>query len=200
MQRTARLSSQPDFFLGKLGATETPIDPSMAAYFGLLDVERRDWSPELIDGAGLDESLLPPIRQPGTIVGTVDDQAARATGLEVGTPLVLAGSDCSCCMIGAGAVEPGQVVAYIGTAGGISRMVEAPTRDPRRAVTCLPHTPPDSWEIEALLLSAGVAYKRIPATSSPRMVEMGDERRMGHSKGHSPPSPQGPMVSSSSQP
>lgn len=159
MQRTARLSSQPDFFLGKLGATETPIDPSMAAYFGLLDVERRDWSPELIDGAGLDASLLPPIRQPGTIVGTVDDQAARATGLEVGTPLVLAGSDCSCCMIGAGAVEPGQVVAYIGTAGGISCMVETPTRDPRRAVTCLPHTPPDSWEIEALLLSAGVAYK-----------------------------------------
>ena len=61
---------------GEIGAEYTN-----ASTTELLDVRTRDWSLPLIAGLGIRPSLLPPIRQPGSLIGSYD-----------GTPVVAVGS------------------------------------------------------------------------------------------------------------
>ncbi|APU16786.1 MULTISPECIES: rhamnulokinase [Actinoalloteichus] len=57
----------------------------------LLDVRRREWAWELVRAAGIDETLLPPLREPGERIGLVDGTArAELGGGEL--PVVAVGS------------------------------------------------------------------------------------------------------------
>lgn len=49
---------------------------------------------------------LPQLYKPGTIMGPITAEAAQATGIPVGLPLVSAGSDKACEVIGSGALSP----------------------------------------------------------------------------------------------
>lgn len=60
---------------GSMGAEVTN-----ASTTGLLDVGTRQWSPWLSSVAGVDPSLLPPLREPGTPIGSLLPPIATATG------------------------------------------------------------------------------------------------------------------------
>jgi rhamnulokinase len=60
---------------GELGAEYTN-----ASTTELLDVRTRDWSLPLISAVGLRPSLLPPVRQPGSTIGTYSDIPVVAVG------------------------------------------------------------------------------------------------------------------------
>lgn len=72
---------------GEAGAERTN-----ASTTGLYDARRRDWARDLAERAGVPPRILPPLRDPGTVVGTLTADAARATGLPVDTPVVAVGS------------------------------------------------------------------------------------------------------------
>jgi rhamnulokinase len=55
-----------------------------ASTTALLDVTSRRWATELIKRAGIDPGLFPPLRQPGSVIGPIDDLA--------GVPLIAVGS------------------------------------------------------------------------------------------------------------
>jgi rhamnulokinase len=81
----------PDLFgywlTGEIGAELTN-----ASTTGLLDVRARAWCTELVDQLGLPPRLLPPIRQPGTRIGTLRADVAAATGLPAEVPVFAVGS------------------------------------------------------------------------------------------------------------
>jgi L-fuculokinase len=79
-----------------------------------MDAARRDWSAELLEAAGFPKELLPLWVEPGTVIGEVTREAARATGLGAGTPVVAAGHDTQFAILGSG-VAPGEVVVSSGT-------------------------------------------------------------------------------------
>jgi len=75
---------------------ELATDFSLASRTMVFDQRRLDWSDQLLDAAGLQRSLFPPAAVGGTRVGSVTAEASAATGLPVGTPVVLGGHDRLC--------------------------------------------------------------------------------------------------------
>lgn len=99
---------------------EIATDDSHAAICApFYDLEGRRWSADMLDAMGLDVELLPEIVPPTQVIGTVSSEAAVATGLVVGTPVVAGGGDAACAVLGAGVVEPGRFVQMLGTSGNI---------------------------------------------------------------------------------
>jgi rhamnulokinase len=81
----------PDLLSAWLGA-EPGTELTNASTTGLLDVHTRDWSPALLEAAGVPRSLLAPLRRPGEVIGMLRTELALATGLSPGTTLASVGS------------------------------------------------------------------------------------------------------------
>lgn len=63
----------------------------------------RDWKWQAL---AVRRDMLPELLAPGTVMGAVTADAAQATGIPQGTPLVAAAADKACEVIGAGCLEP----------------------------------------------------------------------------------------------
>jgi L-xylulokinase len=92
-------------------------DPSDISATGLLDLGRRDYAPELLAAYGITEiaHALPPIVARSASAGQVTAEAARATGLAQGTPVVSGMFDACAGPLGAGVIYPGQLCITAGT-------------------------------------------------------------------------------------
>lgn len=83
---------------------------------GVLDMASMRWSKEILDALELPEGRLPRLVRPGTIMGEIGADAAIATGLPHGTPVVAAGGDGQCAGTGTNLFVPGRAYVNLGTA------------------------------------------------------------------------------------
>lgn len=90
-------------------------DYSMASTTLLFDQRRRAWCGELLEASGIERRLLCEALPAGTVLGGVRAEAAAATGLREGTPVVLGGHDYCCGELPTGAFTPGVVLDVTGT-------------------------------------------------------------------------------------
>lgn len=157
--RTAQFASTQNIHLRQLGVENPPCDLSNAAYMGLLDVDKLEWSKELLDLLELPIDKLPPLTTSGRVVGEVSKRASLDTGLAIGTPVVTAGGDLQCAGIGVGVTLPGVVGVGIGSGADVVIFLDHPIRHPKHALNCLPHAVSGAWEMEGLCLASGAAYK-----------------------------------------
>jgi L-xylulokinase len=107
-------------------------DPTDLSATGLFDLRARACTPDLLEQFGIPEvaSALPPLAQSCEVVGRVTAQAARATGLAEGTPVVGGMLDVSACALGAGVTQPHRACVIVGT-WSINQIVGAgPLADP----------------------------------------------------------------------
>ena len=81
----------------------------------LLDQKQRLWSKTLIDIAGIDENILPSLKQSGEYLGGVTKQASLETGLKENTPIIIGGHDNICGSLAAAGYEEGVLVDIGGT-------------------------------------------------------------------------------------
>jgi xylulokinase len=102
-------------FLNFLLCGRQVTDYSMASCTLLFDQRTLSWSDELIELSGIDRRLLCEVQPSGTLLGEVRDEAAKATGLPPGTPVVLGGHDHLCGALPVGASRPGVVLNVTGT-------------------------------------------------------------------------------------
>jgi len=102
------------FIAFMLGA-EPAVDYSLANRTLLFDLDRGDWSPELLALSGIDGAKLPRVVPSGTIVGTLSAGVARAVGLPAGIPIAAGAHDQNANALGCGVVEEGQAVYGMGT-------------------------------------------------------------------------------------
>ncbi|MEM6695798.1 MAG: FGGY-family carbohydrate kinase [Pseudomonadota bacterium] len=96
---------------GRWVTSTASADPS-----GMLDLAAGRWSQRLLEQAGVPLALMPELVKPGEVMGAVHDDAASATGLLAGTPLIAGGGDGQCAATGAGAVMPSHAYMNLGTA------------------------------------------------------------------------------------
>lgn len=153
-QAAAWLSTEDWLILKLTGAPAT--DYTMASRTMLFDRARRQWSGELLAAAGVEPRLMPPAAPSGTVVGRVTAEAAAATGLPGGTPVVLGGHDHLCAAFAARGGEDVPVDST-GTAEAlVTSASEPPAGDPGLAahVTCYPDVVPGR---AALVASVGLA-------------------------------------------
>jgi xylulokinase len=104
-------------------------DFSMASCTLLFDQTRLDWSQEMLRLSGIRRSLMPDAFPSGTVLGEVTPHAA-ATGLPVGTPVVLGGHDHLCGALPVGAFREGVVLDVTGTWEIVSTPVARPVLTP----------------------------------------------------------------------
>jgi len=90
------------------------IDPTIGSTAMAMDLAKRNWSNELLEAVGFPKRLLPPWVEPGSVIGGVTAEAARATGLAAGTPVVTAGHDTQFALLGSG-LGSGEALVSSGT-------------------------------------------------------------------------------------
>jgi xylulokinase len=92
----------------------------------LYDRRAGQWSRVLLERIGVPLEKMPPIRDATSVAGGVSHEAAHATGLRTGTPVVVGGGDVQCTLVGAYVHNPQVTEApprsclYLGTAAWMS--------------------------------------------------------------------------------
>ncbi|WP_182112230.1 rhamnulokinase family protein [Actinotalea sp. JY-7876] len=97
-----------------------------ASTTGLLDVRTRTWDADLAARLGIDPALLPPLREPGTVIGHVADDVRAAIGHPEPLPVLAVGShDTASAVVG---VPAGERAAYVscGTWSLVGLELDAP--------------------------------------------------------------------------
>jgi xylulokinase len=151
--RIAHILLPKDFVRHRLTG-EYALDKADGAGTILFDLAARDWSPEVVAALGIDAGWLPPTFEGSVVTGAITADAAEATGLRAGTPVVAGAGDQAANAVGVGAVTPGVVALSLGTSGVIFATTETPLRDPRGQVHAFCHGVPDRWHLMTVMLSA----------------------------------------------
>lgn len=124
----AALVLQSHAFVALRLTGQAACDPSTAMLCApLFDARAGTWSHEAAGVAGVRMELLPRIVRAHDVLGGVTREAAAATGLREGTPVVAGGGDFAASALGAGVVDEGEACLMLGTAGNLL----VPTREPR---------------------------------------------------------------------
>jgi autoinducer 2 (AI-2) kinase len=147
-----------DWILTKLsGAFVT--DPSLGSSSGMFELADREWSDRVLELCGLDRSVFPPVVEPGTVVGTITAEAAAATGLREGTPVVAGGADTQLGLLGIGVTEPGRFTVVGGSFWQSTVVLDEPLIDPLARLRTLCHTAPGRWMIEGIGFYCGIVMR-----------------------------------------
>ena len=108
-----------------------------------FDMQKTAWAEELVRLAGLRMEQLPGLIKPADVAGRVTAQAARDTGLPEGAVVVCGTSDSAVEDYGSGAVEPGDMIVKLATAGNVNVMTAEP--HPHPATLTYSHVIPGMW-------------------------------------------------------
>ena len=138
---------------------EFASEVSDASGTALFDVVNRRWSMEMMDGLGLDRSILPKCYESSEITGTITSQVAELTGLAAGTPVVGGGGDQASSAVGNGIVEPGIVSCTIGTSGVVFAHMDQVAYDPTGRVHTFCHAVRDKWHVMGVTQGAGLSLQ-----------------------------------------
>ena len=108
-----------------------------------FDMAKGDWDEALVKMAGLSLAKLPRFIAPTDVAGNVTAEAAAATGLPEGLSVVCGSSDSAVEDYGAGAVEPGDLIIKLATAGNVNSMTAAAHPHPKTLTYS--HIVPGMW-------------------------------------------------------
>ena len=107
------------------------VEQNWALEAGFAHIQERALADDLIALAGIPRSALPPMVASHEILGAVTEEAARATGLAAGTPVVGGAADHIASAYAAGIVAPGDVLLKFGGAADIMIATDTAVPDPR---------------------------------------------------------------------
>jgi xylulokinase len=146
-----------------------------------------EYSPELLATVGLRLDQLPELVAPGVIIGEVSGDAALATGLPAGLPVVAGAGDGQCAGLGAAICEEGRAYLNLGTA--VTLGLHSERYHASLAFRTLSSPVAGKWTLEAVLASGALslawfgrevarddspdAYQRLEAAAT--SVEPGSE-------------------------
>src|SRR5919106_938065 len=83
---------------------------------GLIDMDRQDWSDDLLARVGLSRERVPALVRPGDVIGELSVAASEQLGLPAGLPVVGGAGDGQSAGLGANATRPGSAYLNLGTA------------------------------------------------------------------------------------
>ncbi len=138
---------------------EFVTDPSDASSMNLYDLQRGEWSGQILDAVELDAEKLPQIRDSIEVVGAVKADVADEVGVAAGTPVVIGGGDGACAAAGAGVVREGSAYNYVGSSSWIAISTPQPIYDPEYRTFTFGHVIPGMFMPTGTMQAAGAAYQ-----------------------------------------
>jgi autoinducer 2 (AI-2) kinase len=146
-----------DWIIYRLSGAQV-TEPSCGSSSGMFTLAQRGWSASIPALCGLPPDVLPPVVDPGTVVGEVTAAAAEQTGLRPGTPVVAGGADTQLGLLGAGAVT-GEYTVVAGTFWQNTVLLPEPLIDPEARLRTLCHVMPGEWMLEGIGFYCGMSMR-----------------------------------------
>ncbi|HEX8684419.1 MAG TPA: xylulokinase [Ardenticatenaceae bacterium] len=125
----------------------------------LFDVGARRWSDEMVEALDIPREWLPEVTESPVASTRVSAEAAQATGLLEGTPIVGGGGDQAATAVGMGIVAEGLVSAALGTSGVVFAASERYRVEPRGRLHAFCHAVPGMWHLMGVMLSAAGSFR-----------------------------------------
>jgi autoinducer-2 kinase len=138
-----------DWILTRLTG-EFVTDPSLGSSSGMFELAERTWSEHVLGLCGLDSSVVPPVLDPGTVIGGVTADAAEQTGIPRGTPVAVGGADTQLSLLGIGVTQPGRLTVVGGSFWQCTVVLDRPLIDPAGRLRTLCHTDGERWMMEGI--------------------------------------------------
>jgi len=152
-ERARHVLLPKDYIRYKL-TSEYAMDKADGSGTLLFDLEKRDWSGEVLAALEIPRAWLPPTFEGPEITGRITSEAAAATGLPEGTLVVAGGGDQSAQAVGVGAIRPGVLAITLGTSGVVFAATETPLIESQGRLHAFCHAVPDRWHLMGVMLSA----------------------------------------------
>lgn len=168
--RCAHILLPKDYIRYKLTG-EFASEVSDASGMQLMDIAGRCWSDELLSKLEIDKELLPRLYESPDITGQVHRQAADATGLSAGTPVVGGAGDNPAAAIGTGVVAEGSAFTTIGSSAVVYAISNQPRIDLQGRVHSLCASVPGKWTVMSCTQGAGLSLKWLRDTCCAPEVE-----------------------------
>lgn len=154
MQRCRALLLPMDYLLLRLTG-RLATDHTMAAGTMLYRNQTRAWDPELVRAGGLAESMLPPIRDAGSVLGPLLPSIAEPLGLPRTVMVSVGGQDQKCAALAAGLATDIATLS-LGTAGALT--IPQPVPDCWPGIPVFPFFD-GGWVREGSIPTAGEAWR-----------------------------------------
>lgn len=143
------------FMISGVYATEV----SDASGMLLMDIKKRAWSDEILDGLEINRSFLADIFESPQISSYLDEKTAKLTGLLKGTPIAGGGGDNAAGNVGSGIIKQGFSSDSIGTSGVVFAHSDKPVYDPEGRLHSFCHAVPGKWHLMGVTLAAAGSQK-----------------------------------------
>lgn len=137
---------------------EFVTDDSLASRTGLMDVVKRQWSEEMLELYGIGPEKLCRLLPAGSIAGRVKEDFSLKTGLAAGIPVVTAGGDQQCSVVGQRLFACDEMGITSGSGSYIVVSCTQPVFDPERRVTLTAASLPGRYVLEASNNASGTVY------------------------------------------
>lgn len=145
-----------DYLKIKLGLPPSS-DVADASSTLLFDINRRNWSEEILEALELKPFLFPPIYESVDIIGQVSKAAQDELGIRGDTYVAAGAGDQHCAALGNGIINDGDVLLTIGTGGQVFTPIPHPITDPQLRIHTFCHAIPGSWHLLGASLCAGLS-------------------------------------------
>ena len=142
--KISKLLSFKDFINMKLTGIAA-IDHTSACYTMLYDLEKQDWSSQILAYTGLDRIKLAQLIRPYEVLAPVKKDIAKDMGISGNTPVAAGSVDGSTGILGAGATAAGSAVSVMGTTDVFFMVEDRLIFDKTKALIINPHVFPGLW-------------------------------------------------------
>ncbi|MEW6228772.1 MAG: FGGY-family carbohydrate kinase [Bacillota bacterium] len=155
---------------------------ALATSSALVDVRRLDWCWDLLTDLGVSHIEFPRLVPAGSRIGSLGREVARAAGLPEAIPVLAAGPDTQCALLGCKGVRHGDTAIVAGTTAPIQRAVASPLPPDMPDIWTSCHVVPGMWVYESNAGHAGFVYQwfvgvvtdMVNSLSIPARVSMAD--------------------------
>ena len=162
------------FKLTGIFATEV----SDASGMQMLDINKRNWSDELLNDLEIDKGILADVYESIVVSGHVTEEASELTSLQKGTPVVGGAGDQAAGAIGNGIVREGVISTVIGSSGVVFASTDTPKFDKLGRVHTLCHAVPGKWHVMGVTQGAGLSFKWFKETFCQKEIEESKAKQM----------------------
>jgi len=134
-------------------------DNSYASGSGVYNLLAGSYDEDLIAASGINKEKLLEIVPSTHIVGTINKEAANATGLKQGTKVFCGGVDNSCMALGAMCYKEGQVYTSLGSSAWIAVSSSKPIVDIKTRPFVFANVVPGQFASAVSIFAAGSSFK-----------------------------------------
>lgn len=134
------------------------IDKSIASGTGIYNIHELKWDADLLEMLDITEEKLCTVHSTTHIEYNINPQLAEKMNISPNTPVVIGAGDGVLSAVGAGTVNPGQVVAMIGTSGAVRAVTDKPQVDEKGRTWCYNLTD-EYWVLGGAINNGGIALR-----------------------------------------